>query len=373
VTVRYRTLLPGAALVMAALTVTACSSGGSAGGAGAAGVQSNSAATAGANTVADDGAAGAVTVARARQVFGNYVSATASALAKDDEQAALAVTGGAAQDMVTDQFVMAHSAGTKLPDYRYGTPTFYRPDLTSAPRWFAVSVRRTASAPTTLAGVPVAAQGEVLMVFDQASATSPWLLVSSAQLTPGQPLPAIGVTSAGYAETVPANAGTTLAQPDVTGPLQAAVVDDGPASAATRAVAAGPLTTGVYAYQSSPAPQYAAPHGDVRQWSLEGTSYGNFALRTANGGALVLYAMDLDTVVEVPSVPADASPLRPGPPISIPTEFVPLLKPGTPSPRYKLITQLVLSFAAIDPPAAAGGTKIQVVAVGGSPNWASAS
>ena len=37
-----------------------------------------------------------------------------------------------------------------------------------------------------------------------------------------------------------------LAQPYATGPLQAAVVDDGPASAAAKAVAAGPLTTGLY-------------------------------------------------------------------------------------------------------------------------------
>ena len=42
------------------------------------------------------------------------------------------------------------------------------------------------------------------------------------------------------------------------------------------------------------------PAGDVYQWSMEGTPYPAFALRTAAGGALVLYAMYLNSTVAVP-------------------------------------------------------------------------
>lgn len=347
---------------MLALAASACSSGAS-GGAGT-----------GANAGAVTGAATAVTAAQARQVFASYVSATARALAKADKAAALARTTGAQWDAVNDEFRAAAYAHAKPPSYRYGTPVFYRPAVASYPLWFAASVLRTASAapaPASTVGVPLGTRGQVLMIFAKAGPHSSWLLTSSCQLTAGQSLPALATTANGDVEPVPMDDAATLGQPRVVGPLQAAVVDDGPASAASRAVAAGPLTTGIHAYMSSPPPRYAAPHGDIRQFALEGSNYASFALRTADGGALVFYAMYLDTVVETPSVYAEDSPVLPGPPIVIPPQFAPLLPASTPSPKYKLTTQFVLDFAAVDPPSAAAGAKISVIALGGGPNWAS--
>lgn len=344
-----------------ALAASACSSGAS-GGAGT-----------GASTAAVTGAATAVTAAQARRVFAGYVSATASALATGNKKAALAQATGAQWDAVNDAFRAAAYAHAKPPSYRYGTPIFYRPAVASYPRWFVVSVDRTASAPPAPAntvGTALGARGQVLMIFEKSGPHSRWLLTSSAQLAAGQSLPALATAGNGDAEPVPMDDATTLGQPQVVGPLQAAVVDDGPASAASRAVAAGPFTTGIHASLSSPLPRYAAPQGDIRQFALEGSNYASFALRTADGGALVFYTMYLDTVVETPSVYAEDSPVLPGPPISVPPQFAPLLPARTPSPKYKLTTQFVLDFAAVDPPSAAGA-KISVIAIGGGPNWAS--
>lgn len=314
-----------------------------------------------------------MTAAQARQVFDSYVSGTASALASDDKQRALALTTGVASGTVTDQFATTARTRVKPTSYRYGTPVFYRPALHSYPQWFVASVPRTASAapsPADSAGVSLSRSGRALMVFAKESADGPWRLASSAQLAPGQSLPALATSGNGDAESVALDDTTTLAEPQVVGPLQAAVVDDGPASAAMRAVAAGPLTTGIYAHSSNPAPRYAAPHGDVRQWALEGSNYGTFALRTADGGALVFYAMYLNTIVETPTVAQKASPLVPGPPIAIPPQFAPLLPANTQPPTFSLETQFALAFAAVDPPTAAAGAKLSVIAIGGGPNWA---
>jgi len=114
-----------------------------------------------------------------------------------------------------------------------------------------------------------------------------------------------------------------------------------------------------------------APHGDVYQWELDGSSLPQFALRTAAGGALVFYAMTLTTTVAVPDVINKADPVRSGPPIQVPVGVQMLLPPGRPAPLVELSSSQTLSFAAVDP--AAGNAKIQVIAVGGGLTSASAS
>jgi hypothetical protein len=114
-----------------------------------------------------------------------------------------------------------------------------------------------------------------------------------------------------------------------------------------------------------------APADDLYQWYLEGAPYPTFALRTATGGALVLYAMYLNSTVGVPGVINRTSPAKPGLAIAVPADFRPLLPTGESAPRKSLETQQLLSFAAIDPPA--GAAKVTVIAIGGGPNYATAS
>ena len=215
--------------------------------------------------------------------------------------------------------------------------------------------------PDLAAGVALPAQGRVLMLFEQSANGATWRLASTSQLAPGQSVPKLATDSRGYVltESMSAPEASQLVRPALAGPLQAAVVDDGPASAATRVVASGPLTTGMYEIAQASARGISAPPGDAYQWVLEGSNYAHLALRTADGGALVLYAMYLNTTVQTPSALAQANPLVPGPPITIPDYLKPLMPGGQQPARNRLLAEDVLSFAAVDPPAPQQGAQGQ--------------
>lgn len=263
---------------------------------------------------------------------------------------------------------------------RYGTPAFYLPAAAGYPRWFVAGVNTTYSGPGRVTQTPAdgalvpwmaPGNGPVLYLFEQASAATAWQLASESALAPGAAVPALAKDPSGHVPTVQLSDAALLARPDVAGPLQAAVVDDGPASPAARVVASGPLTTGLYRTMRDTLLGLSVPAGDVSQWVLEGSNYRQFALRTAGGGALVFYAMYMNTTVEVPALLNKATPVNPGPPITIPSYLTPLLSPGQSAPRKSLEAQQLLSFAAVDP--ASGTGKIAVIAIGGGPDYASAS
>ena len=339
----------------------------------------------------------AVTAAQARQVFDHYVATTASAAAPHSASSVLSLVTGVERAVLTTTLRLhsivvngspssapaAYSSSLSLEPgdgglYTYGSPTFYLPAATGYPRFFVASVTRTLQGTKTadggttwLGGAPVPVDGPTLLLFSKASADAPWLLASVSQLPSGVTLPALATDSAGYIPTMPPSDAALLAPPDDTGPLQAAVVDDGPASTATRAVADGPLTTGMYQGARNHVDGMTAPHGDVYQWDLDGSSLPEFALRTAAGGALVFYAMTLTTTVAVPDVINKDNPIHSGPPIQIPLALQTLLPQGQPAPLVQLQSQQLLSFAAIDP--AQTTAKIQVIAIGGGLTSASAS
>ncbi|HEX3512709.1 MAG TPA: hypothetical protein VHT26_01730 [Trebonia sp.] len=334
----------------------------------------------------------AVTAAEARQVFDRYVATAAKAVSPQLASPELSLVTGVEQ-MVLTATLASHSIVMKgtssnaqaayssslsvKPDfavYTYGSPAFYLPEASGYPRFFVTSVERTLRGTDSTAGAggaQVPPEGPALMLFQQGGAGAPWLLASISQLPSGVTLPKLATDGAGYVPTVPLSDASLVAQPDDTGPLQAGVVDEGPASPATRAVADGPLTTGIYQGAVNHVGGLTAPHGDVYQWELDGSSLPQFALRTAAGGALVFYAMTLNTTVAVPDVINKADPVRSGPPIQVPVGVQMLLPPGRPAPLVELSSSQTLSFAATDP--AAGNAKIQVIAIGGGLTGASGS
>jgi hypothetical protein len=371
-----------AAALAAVLPAAACSSAPASSGTSAAGVRG----------AGSPGAASpAVTAAQARQVFGRFVAAAAKAVSSASasplvslvtgvEQALLAVTlarhGVVVNGTPSDgAYTSSLAVEPDLAVYTYSVPTFYLPEAAGYPRFFVASVTRTLrgtnGAGAGAVGAQVPPDGPALMLFEQAGAGAPWLLASVSRLPSGVTPPKLATDSAGYVPTVPLADGSLLAQPDDTGPLQAGVVDDGPASAATAAVADGPLTTGLYQGAADHAGGLITPHGDVYQWELDGSSLPKFALRTAAGGALVFYAMTLTTTVAVPDVINKADPVHSGPPIPVPLAVRMLLPAGRPAPLVQLSSSLTLSFAAVDP--APGNAKIQVIAIGGGLTDASAS
>jgi hypothetical protein len=306
----------------------------------------------------------------AREVYDTYVAQTARAYATKDYKAALALTGTVQWHEMDSEVLTAQANHQPVIQYKYGTPAFIVPSSSASPQIFLVSVERTATASRTLADVNLPARAQVLLLFSRAAGTSPWQLDATTQLPAGQALPKLATAPGGYGQLATLDDTTSyLARPDLVGPLQAGVVDDGPSSASSQAVASGPLTTGLYDWEKRPPAAYVQPKGDVRQWSLEGSQYDRFALRTANGGALVFYAMSLDSTTETPADLAQDVPVPAGAPISIPPEFQPLdFKPGV-VPTKTMSTQYGVVFAAIDPPASATSSKIQVIGIGGGPSW----
>ena len=328
--------------------------------------------------------AAAITAAQASQAFTTYVATSAKAMRTDDRTLALSVVTGVQQAVLSGELKGAaaakgSAAAKSSAEYAYGTPTFYLPEPSGLPHFFVAAVTRSVKdskaaegAAASVGGVPVPVDGRVLMLFQQSASAGPWQLASTSQLPAGLTLPRLATDSNGYIPQVPLTSTDLLAQPYATGPLQAAVVDDGPVSAAAKAVAAGPLTTGLYQVaRDRSGTGLQVPAGDIYQWDMLGTPYPAFALRTADGGALVLYAMYLNSTVSTPGYINEADPLNPGPPIAVPQQLSALLPAGQPTPRVDLEAQDLFSFAAIDPPA--GATKIQVLAIGGDLDYAAAS
>jgi hypothetical protein len=318
-----------------------------------------------------------LTLADARAAYATYIATSDLAARTGDESLALSVLTGAASDMLSTDYKIAHASQLKPPYtwYRYGTPTYYLLAAAGDPEYFVVSVTRSpvtgttsmvASAQDTAGDVQVPASGTVLMLFEKPAAGDAWHVASISELTPGEHVPALATDDRGYVTVDKMDvAGTQLVRPALTPPLQASVVDDGPASPAAQAVATGPLTTGLYEIGATSARGIAPPPGDVYQWLLEGANGGRLSLATADGGSLVLYTMYLNLIVQTKSALNQDVPVVPGPPITVPAYVKPLLSATQWAPTTRLETQDVLTFAAIDPPATDKSAKISVIAVGG--------
>jgi hypothetical protein len=346
-------------------------------------------------------AASAVTTAEASKAFQSYLDAVLTGAPVYHPEALAGTTGVAYSSYsAAIQVMRYHHVQAGSPPVRFGKPVYYLPASTGYPRWFVADVVLTDSGATEPPLTPAegavvpwmgisTGAGRHLVLFEKATAAAPWQLgglleehqmaagaapwqlASDSRLAPGVSPPALAKDDTGHVPVVPLSDTALLARPDVAGALQAAVVDDGPASPAATMVASGPLTTGIYQAEHDTLLGLSVPPGDVSQWELEGSNVTKFALRTADGGALVFYAMYLNTTVEVPALLNKSEPVDLGPPIAVPPYVAPLLAVGNTAPHRHLEAQQLLSFAAVDP--AGSPAKIQVIAIGGGPNYAYAS
>jgi hypothetical protein len=295
---------------------------------------------------------------QAETIYQAYQRTTDAAATSGDATTGESVVGDAGWEAVHAEYTALASERTPVPRYQYGTPVFYVPARSN---WFLVVVRRRqlgTGQPST--GQPsTGKQGSVttLMVFAQDRPTANWTLDGTAALGPGQSLPAIARQGDGYAVPLVSNDRSLLLPPDVVGPTQAAVVDDGPASAAAAVVADGPQTTGLYAQQADEG-RAATATGLDYTWLMESTSFPVFALQTADGGALVLYGVYMNTTNEHPDAVK-------GTPIPIPTSFVPLLAAPTEIGYHAVYGNWTYEFAATDPPATDQNGKLNVIGATG--------
>ena len=120
------------------------------------------------------------------------------------------------------------------------------------------------------------------MVFQRYIPGRPWTPDGSAVLD--QPLPAMAHDSDGYAVAWSAGDPGLLLPPDLVGPSQAAVVDEGPAAPAAAVIGGGPQTTGFYAAQNARG-QSASAHGLNYRGCSRPRRLRSTSFRTADGGA----------------------------------------------------------------------------------------
>jgi hypothetical protein len=294
-----------------------------------------------------------LTIAAAQSAYQAYVSQSHTAAAQGNKAKSLAIVADAQWSIVNEQFTVLTAAGTPVPTYRYGQPVFYVPALTTWSEWFMVAVERT-----TETGAEAGTTANTLLLFEKRGPDQPWTVDGSVVLN--QPLPAIARDQAGYATALSTADSHLLLPPNVVGASQAAVVDNGTAAPSIAVVDQGPLTTGWYEAQAAQG-RSATAQGLVYQWLLEGTSFALFSLQTADGGALVMYGMYLNTTTSHPGLAA-------GSPIRVPAAFTPLTGPTEVGHRA-VVANWTYEFAAVDPPAAAHGAKLQVIASAGAPTY----
>jgi len=296
----------------------------------------------------------ALTFTAAQAAYQAYVTGSTEAAAQGDALQALEFTADEQWSYMHALYAAQAASGIPVPSYSYGRPVFYVPALAGFPYWFMVAVP-----------VRIETNGRMgpavntLMLFQRSSAAGIWTLNGSAVLD-GH-LPAIARDSQGYAINITSDDPDLLLPPDLVGATQAAVVDEGPANPASAVIASGPQTTGLYATQAAQAKSLTA-QGLAYQFLLQAASYAEYQLQTANGGALVLYAMYLNTQTEHPGDVA-------GLPVQVPAAFRPLL--GNPSEVgvHGVIANFTFEYAAVDPPPTDHGAKVDVIAAGGGPTY----
>ena len=292
-----------------------------------------------------------LTIAAAHTAYQQYL--TSSRQDAGDRAKALDLVAAAAWAQAKGEYEALASTGTAIPAYLYGTPTFYVPALTDYPLWFMVQVPRA----TEAKGHP-GALVPTLMVFDKLTAADPWTLDGTTAVN--GTLPALKMND-GYAVDLATNDESLLLRPDVVGATQAAVVDEGTANPSAAVVSPGPLTTGLYAAQSGHASAEAA-HDLVYSWLLEGAPFPVFGLATADGGALVLYGMYLNTTTSHRN-------LVTGSPIAVPAGFAPLLAAPTEIGYHAVYANWTYQFAAVDPLPTAKNAKVSVISANGAPSY----
>jgi hypothetical protein len=295
-----------------------------------------------------------LTIAEAQAAYHDYLTVSDAAAAQGNQAQGQSDVAFEQWALVHTQYTALEAQGTPVPRYQYGPPVFYVPAEAGYPQWFMVAVPRT----TLVSGHP-GATVNTLMVFERPKAGASWTLDGAAELD--QPLPAIALDKDGYATALRTTASDLLLRPDVVGPTQAAVVDEGPTSPAAAVISSGPQTTGLYATQNAQS-QATTAKGLSYQWLLQGSNFPEFELRTTDGGALVVYAMYLQTTTAHYG-------LASGSPIPVPANFVSLLASPSEIGYHAVYANWTFEYAAIDPPASAQSAKVQIIGAGGGPTF----
>ncbi|MEW9527211.1 hypothetical protein [Microbispora sp. NPDC049125] len=224
----------------------------------------------------------AVTPAEARQAFHAFL-ATADVLASAQaDQWALSLTRDGQRPISIAEI---HARGGKPPPrYTWDSQKVWVPRQRSgkAAQWFAATAQRRS---------PSGQVRTAVMTFVRTDPRGLWQLGFESLLSPGQKPPDVALDADGYALSLDSRDSTVAISPSLFGPLHATTAEDSK-SYASSLIAPGPLTTDI------------ADEIDKDKEELEhnkclaydsifafASNFPVFALRTDDGGGLVLYTL----------------------------------------------------------------------------------
>ncbi len=270
----------------------------------------------------------------AERAFRTYVTDEDVARAAGDERLALTWTSDGQAQLTAAEFREAAYDGDPVRRFVYGDPELYVPKLKddAYPQWFVASVDRSVLGERK-------SKRKVLMAFVLRSVSDHWKLAFATVVHRKAKVPDVAVDDEGYAEPLSTDDTSLLIRPrDVIG-IHATVAAEGGRSVAAKVIKSSAVTTGFYK-DAKRAKKKAKEDDLTLQTVYTATPFPYFALRTEDGGGLIVYSMFRST--SLTSEDADA------PKPEIPEEAEHLLD-GTVEGN-KVDTTATLHFAAYDPP-----------------------
>ncbi|TNY36924.1 hypothetical protein [Thermomonospora catenispora] len=282
-----------------------------------------------------------LTLQVAAREFHRFVNNEDVARASGDERLALQWVSDGQSALTAAEYRHAVFHDEPLPRYEYVEPVFYVPKLSedTYPQWFVVSAERRVRPPE---GERAEEDGSrtVLMAFIRRSPEAGWTLSLLTTLKEKAEPPKIALDAEGYATAVLTGETDLLIPPKSVAGIQAGIAEEGPDSVQARLMKPGVGTTAYY-HETRRIKKEAEKSDLAFDVVFPATMHPVFALRTVDGGALVLYALGRDTV----TLAKDQSRRPP-----IPTEAAHLL--DSLILGNELHVSQTLQFAAYDPPKA---------------------
>ncbi len=288
---------------------------------------------------ASGGAAGApLTLAQAHGVLATYTAANNSANAQRSDTRLAAIETGSSLAIDTALYRAGRAAGTPpFPAFSPAKATYYIPatEPATGPRWFVVQVANA------FQSNPGKVSSTEFLLFTQPAPGGPWQDAIEPYLLPGAGAPRVALDASGQATAVALDAATDAVSPGQLPVATAASLDAPGGGQAGIAAPAGLTDLGDQRFWRSrlPGGQVTDTHA-----AASGANGQVFALRTADGGALVFYT--------------DTARLTVTPPAG---NMLHLTIPGFYAPSQAL-SQAALGyldqFAAYDPPAGGGAPRI---------------
>jgi hypothetical protein len=224
-----------------------------------------------------------VTLGEARQVLGDVLAADDVARAAGDERLALDLSRDAPNAITAATY---RASAMAPPRYTWGRQTLMVPRLVTYPYWFTAAVERRDVRGRTRTAV---------LVLLRDSEKSRWRIDFSALLDSGQEPPSVRLDADGYATALATRDESVMISPHLMGPLHATIAEEGVGGFAAGLVAPGAHTTG-YFTQIAADRQLAKDRDCMNYDSIfAATTYPVYALRTPDGGAVVLYSLNRTT------------------------------------------------------------------------------